>query len=316
MLGATFRTFGQTYLDMTLRSGGDLHVRIVERPALWMSPDALAALRRDMDAIAGACLPNDPLTYGVFDPQGDALTRSVITIVKDASGAPIALNALGVMTVAVQPEPHDVLHLGLVMVVPEQRQRKLSWVLYGLTCFLIFMRRQMRPIWVSSVTQVPAVVGMVDQMFSDVWPSPAGTAQSLSHLMLGTQIMAAHRDVFGVGDDAGFAPDSFVISAAYTGGSDALAKTWDQAAKHRDAAYNDLCARKLDYVRGDDLLQIGRMDMAAMRRYLQREVPRGAIAGLMVTALMVSLSRVILPVTHWLDAGKTWRSLRPWGRSA
>jgi len=312
MLGAALQTIGQTYLDVSLHTGPDLRVRIMERPAMWMAPTELDTLRTDMAQVAKACLPDAALTYGVFDPDSDALSRSVVTLVTDEAGRPIALNALGLMTVNVAPAPVDVLHLGLVMVAPDQRQRKLSWVLYGLTCFLIFIRRQMRPIWVSSVTQVPAVVGMVDQMFSDVWPRPDAPMQKLSHLMIATQIMAAHRCVFGVGDDAGFDPDRFVITNAYTGGSDALAKTWDQAAKHREQAYNTLCCDVLDYGRADDLLQLGRMDVAAMRRYLAREVPRGAVFGLIVTAAMVALSRVILPVTHWLDATKPWRSLRPW----
>lgn len=36
----------------------------------------------------------------------------------------------------------------------------------------------MRPLWVSSVTQVPAVVGMVSETFSQVFPAQDGTDQS------------------------------------------------------------------------------------------------------------------------------------------
>ena len=315
MLGAVFRSIGREHLDLSLRTGAGLRVRIYERPGKWMTPAELDALRAQLHTVAAQCLPDAQLDYGVFDPASGALDRSIVTVVSDRKGAPIAINALAPIHLDIVPEPVDVLHLGLVMVVPDQRQRKLSWVLYGLTCFLIFMRRQMRPVWITSVTQVPAVVGMVDQMFTGVRPSPDHAPQTLSHLMIAQAIMADHRHVFGVDASAGFYPDRFVITNAYKGGSDALAKTWDSAAKHRDAAYNTLCAAQLDYTRGDDLLQVGQMDMAAMRTYLAQEVPRSAIFRILGAAVIVGLRRVVLPVTYWADSAKPWGILRPAGRS-
>ena len=59
--------------------------------------------------------------------------------------------------------------------------------------------------------------------------------------------MRRHRRVFGVGEDAGFDEARFVITNAYTGGSDNLKKSFDVAPKHRDEAYNDFCREQLDY---------------------------------------------------------------------
>lgn len=311
MITAILKTIGRPYLDVGLRSG-DFRVRIVERPALWMEAGALAVLQDQLRVVAGKTLPAGDLTYGVFAADGARLRETVITLVTDRSGAPIAFNALAVMTVDVAPQPQQVLHLGLVMVDPEVQQKNLSWVLYGLTCFLIFSRRQLLLIYVSNVTQVPAVVGMVDQMFSQVWPAPGFEPRKLSHLMLARAIMRDQRAVFGVGDEAKFDEKSFVISNAYTGGSDALQKTWEAAPKHRDPAYNAYCEAALNYERGDDVLQLGLMDMAAMRRYLARAVPRSAVLSLLVAGLVVGLRRVVLPVVHWADAQQSWRDLRPW----
>ena len=104
---------------------------------------------------------------------------------------------------------------------------------------------------------------MVSQTFSDVFPSPHPDArQSFAHLQLARGIMSRHRAVFGVGEDAGFDETRFVITNAYTGGSDALKKTFEAAPKHRDEQYNVFCARELDYARGDDVLHLGRIDLA------------------------------------------------------
>ena len=73
--------------------------------------------------------------------------------------------------------------------------------------------------------------------------------------------MASHRKVFGVGPDAAFDEDRSVILNAYTGGSEELKKSFDAAPKHRDDAYNAMCADELDYARGDDFLQTGQINM-------------------------------------------------------
>ena len=299
-------------MDVTLRAGSDHTVRIGERPGLWMTDDALADLSGQLRTVAGRTLDAGKLTYGVFSGDKSRMEAVIVTLVSRQDGTPIAFNALAVMTLDTVPHPTDVLHLGLVMVDPDERSKNLSWVLYGLTCFLIFVRRQFRPIWVSNVTQVPAVVGMVSQMFSDVWPQPGTASRTLNHLLLGRRIMADHRHVFGVGPEAGFDEERFVIADAYTGGSDDLKKTWDAASKHRDARYNDYCAEVLDYDRGDDVLQLGQMDVAAMRKFLSREVPKSAVVGLLLTGGLVALRRLILPAIYWADSTQTWATLRPY----
>ena len=103
-----------------------------------------------------------------------------------------------------------------------------------------------------------------------------GARQSFAHLQLARGIMRRHRAVFGVGDDAGFDEARFVITDAYTGGSDALKKTFEVAPKHRDPQY-DAVLRPRARLRAEAtiVLQIGRIDLAGARRYLlQRSAAR------------------------------------------
>jgi len=313
MIGTAIRSLGRRHLDVTMRSGAAMTVRIIERPGQWMAQAELDLLCADLRLVASKTLAAGGLNYGVFSGDRARLEATIITLVRRSDGTPVAFNALAVMEVAMEPRPVEVLHLGLVMVDPDERSKSLSWVLYGLTCFLIFFRRQFRPVWISNVTQVPAVVGMVSEMFSDVWPrpEPAGERRTLTHLLLARRIMEGHRHVFGVGAEAGFDEARFVITDAYTGGSDDLKKTWEAAPKHRDDRYNAFCAQMLDYGRGDDLIQLGRMDLSAIRKYLSREVPKSAVLGLLLTGAMVALRRLILPVIHWSDSTQAWSILRP-----
>jgi hypothetical protein len=307
------QAFSQTSIDLTLRTHSGLRTRIVESPGLSLAQEQLDELVSQLRAVAAKTLPAGSLTYGIFSGEREKLSRAIVTLIyEEASGRPIAFNALSVMDVELDGEREQVTHLGLVMVDPDVQGQGLSWVLYGLTTLVLFARDGLRPKWISNVTQVPAVFGMVCETFSDVFPSPQPAArQNFAHLQLARGIMRLHRAVFGVGDEAGFDETRFVITDAYTGGSDALKKTYDAAPKHRDAQYNAFCARELDYARGDDVLQLGRIDLAGARRYLLREVPHGSLPALLAASAVLSLQRLILPILHWLDDTRAFGTLRP-----
>lgn len=300
------------YLQLRFRPSRDHSVEIVERPGLSLDQPALEELRGACGRVVSACLGGQQLDYGLFAPDGRAWDRSVITLVRrGGDGKPVAFNAMPLLPVTRGGQPTHVLHLGLVMVDPAERGGGLSWILYGLTCFALFVRGGLRPLWISSVTQVPAVVGMVAETFDDVYPAQAGTAPSFAHRHLAHQIMAGEREAFGVGPDAAFDPDTHVIANAYTGGSDNLKKSFSVAAKHRGERYNRFCAEALDYERGDDVLQIGRLDIGTARRFLARSVPPRALAQIAVQGAVIGLQAVLAPLLQWLDAAHPLGRLRP-----
>lgn len=313
MLGFWLKALTRPTLDLTLTTAPGLTTRIIERPGAVLDDAELAALVEQLRAVAGRTLAQGALTYGVFSDERERLSESIVTLISEtATGRPVAFNALAQMKLELNGEPERVTHLGLVMVDPEVRGRGLSWVLYGLTVLVLFVRGGLRPRWISNVTQVPGVVGMVCQTFSDVYPSPdGGSRQSFSHLSLARQIMRGHRHVFGVGPEAGFDEARSIITDAYTGGSDDLKKSFEQATQHREAHYNAFCREQLDYGRGDDLLQLGRMDLAAARRYLLGQVPRASLPGLIGASAFLLLQRLLLPLVYWLDDSRRFGTLRP-----
>ena len=307
------KALSQPTIDLSLRTQAGQRTRIVESPGVSLSPAELETLVSQLRTIAAKTLPQESLTYGIFSGEPQPLSRAIVTLISEEdTGRPIAFNALSVMDVVLDGEPAEVTHLGLVMVDPDVRGQGLSWVLYGLTALVLFARDGLRPKWISNVTQVPAVVGMVSDTFSDVFPQPSPDArQSFAHLQLARGIMRDHRAVFGVGVEAGFDEARFVITNAYTGGSDALKKSFESAPKHRNEQYNDFCARELDYARGDDVLQLGRIDLATARRYIMSEVPHGSLPALLAASAMLALQRLVLPIVYWMDDTRAFGTLRP-----
>jgi hypothetical protein len=305
------------YLKLTMNIGGGIKLRIVERPGLSLSPDELATLVADLRKIAATSLPAEELEYGILGGDRERAENVIVTLMVDSrTNEPVGFNALAPMEVSLAGRPVEVLHLGLVMLSPAVRGRGLTDVLYGLTCFLLFLRGQCRPIYMSNVTQVPAVFGMVSSVFDDVWPTPERTLDSsFTHRTLARQIMERYRYVFGVGPEAQFDEARSIILDSYTGGSDNLKKTFDEATKHRNPIYNDMCAKELDYNRGDDFLQIGQINMNALRRYLSSVATPQTAPWLAGQFAIFGIQSAILPVVHWFSDDRPFGALRPWKRA-
>ena len=207
------------FLDLEIRTDDAVDIRIVERPGRWLDDEALDALLAEMRYVVQRSLAGNALDYGVVGGSRRRLDDSIVTVIyAKGTKTPVAFNALAILPVSLRGREEEVLHLGLAMVDPDYRGHGLSWALYGLTVMLIFFRRQMRPLWISNVTQVPAVLGLVDSGFTNVYPTTHGKrAPTFAHLTIARQIMRHHRDAFGVGPDATFDAHRFVVTNSYTG---------------------------------------------------------------------------------------------------
>ena len=305
-------TFNRSHLDETVSARGGLAIRIVERPGRWMSADRLASVVGDLTTVVRSCIPAGDLAYGAASGDAGRLDASILTIVYDRDSRPIAFNALSILDCELRGRPVDVLHLGLVLVDPSARAQGFSSLLYGLTCFLLFARRQLRPLWISNVTQVPAVFGMVADNFASVYPtSDPADRQTFDHLHLARQIMNRHRSAFGVGEEAEFDEGRAVIRNAYTGGSDNLKKAFDAAPQHRDPAHNETCRRELDYDRGDDFLQLGQFNLHVAAGYFGRSANVVSPTALAVRFATLGVQSLVAPALQWFSAGVSWGELRP-----
>lgn len=301
------------YLDLEFPVADGLRARVVERPGLWMTSEQMTEVVEQMRHVARRTLRGETLDYGVLTGDVERLDHAILTLLYGPSGEPIGFNALALIDVTLQGVAEEVLHTGLVMVDPDFRSRRLSWVLYGLSVMLTYLHRRLRPLWISSVTQVPAVYGMVAESFDNVFPGAhGGTRRSYDHLVVARQIMEQHRHVFGVAEEAGFDPERFVIEDAYTGGSDNLKKTYEEAPKHRVEEFNRVCAEQLDYDRGDDFLQIGQFKLSTARRYLMRSVPRRSLGWLLYYGFFLLCGAIFIPMLHWFSADSRFGALRPW----
>jgi hypothetical protein len=303
------------YLNILFKSDRQTYTRVIETPGLWMSPAEVTQISNDLKNVVSKLGIGD-LDYGVIGGKKEAMDRAVLTIIYDAkTNQAFAFNALSVMNCTLRGKIHRVIHLGLVVVDPHYRAKGLSWILYGFTTFLLFLKNRFKPIWISNVTQVPAIIGMVSESFGNVFPNPrTQSRRTYDHLVLAREILQKHRSVFGVGDEAEFNEEQFVIKNAYTGGSDNLKKTFEQAPHHRNVIYNNFCKDQLNYSRGDDFLQLGQIDLKTYYNYMAHMLPSGSKLMVFYQVLFSVFELSFVPIVQWFSVHKQLGVLRPRGK--
>jgi len=267
--------------DWTLPIGREHDLRIVDRPAHALDPDALGALVDELRRVADRCLPPGHLRYGILSGARERLEAAVVAVVYERrTRRPVGFSAMSRLPVTLGARRLEVLHAGLCMIAPEVRRGGLCWLLTTAPALVAFARKGFTTLWVTNVTQVPAVAGVFTGAAGAVHPAPGRDGPpSPTHRRIAEQLMEHHRAAFGVGDDAELDGERFVIRNAYTGGSDALKKRFEDADEHRDPEINRLCRELLDYDRGDDLLQVGHLTVGVVctlvLRFAARLVWRG-----------------------------------------
>jgi hypothetical protein len=260
--------------EVSVQLRHDVDAVIYDRPGRWMDDAALARLQADLRGVARAAVPGS-LAYGVLMGERAPFENRLVVVARArATGGVVGFNALPWLDVRLPDRTLTVMHFGLLIIHPSHQRQGLQGLLHGLGVFSAFHRTQQRPLWISNVTEVPAVFGAVCDQVNDPYPTyRAGAAPSPLHRALATGIMEQHRHEFGVGPEAGFDADRFVITGSYTGGSDALKKTFESAPPHREAACNAFCGAELDYGRGDDFLQIAQLDATVVTNWITRRIP-------------------------------------------
>jgi hypothetical protein len=267
-----------TRREVVVRLTERVEATIYDRPGLWMNDAQLEVLRSELRGVARAAIPGD-LVYGVFRPDRAPYENRLVVVGRliDPTGDEppiIGFNAMPVLKVPVGGKTVHVMHLGLLVIHPRHQRKGYQGLLYGLGGISLFNRMPEGPVWISNVTEVPAVFGAVAEQFGETWPRP-GVAEppDKTYRDIAVGIMTHCRHEFGVGPEANFDANRFVIEGSYTGGSDALKKTFDSAPRHKNPAVNEYCKAQLDYGRGDDFLQIAKLDGTVVGNYFTNRIP-------------------------------------------
>lgn len=287
----------------TIPLGRSLEFVVYERPGAWCSEEELNSLVKDLRQVAMAGQEGREIPfYGPLEGKRDDMAYRIISVAYDRKqNKPVGFSAQSYLPLEEGQFKTEVVHLGLIYVDPTLQGKSISYLLSLLPNILILIKSGFRNTWVSSVSQVPAVVGLVASNYSDVYPSHLkGSRQSFWHRKLASLIMSRHRSVFGVGDDATFELDHQIIRNAYTGGSDNMKKTFDQSAMHRLPEVNSMCQKNLDYERGDDYLQLGKLGHDVITGLFKNKMRNLSRVHIFLNLLLILIATGLLPVIRWI----------------
>ena len=292
---------GSTRISLSIPIG-TIKYKIYECPGLWCSDSELQKITNDLNIIAKNCHGDKDIPeYGVLEGNREDMSKRLITIAYDRkTKKPIGFSAQIFLDLIDGNFHEKILHLGLIYVDKSVRGKNITYLLSVFPNLLIVLKNGFRDIWISNVTQVPAVVGLVSQNYLDVYPNIDNNAQSFYHKRLGELIIKDHNHSFGVGKDASYESEKQIIRNAYTGGSDNLKKTFAEAPKHRNEKINELCESSLDYNRGDDFLQLGRLSTFGFIRLYKGKIGSGNILTLSITFISVFCMSIFVPIVRWM----------------
>lgn len=296
----------EDFFSCELQISEKLYFKIWERPGRWCDEEELKKITKDVrSVIDNSDDGKDTPEYGILTGDKADLEQRVVSIIYDESDEAIGFSAQAYIDLKIGLTPISVLHLGLVYISDKARGKNITVLLYSLPSLILMMKNAFRKQWISNVTQVPAVFGLVQDFYSKTWPSLNMKSPSYEHKVLAKRIYDEAKEVFGVGEDSSFDYKRHIIINAYTGGSDNLKKTFEECTPYRlNDEVNTYMKENLDYDRGDDVLQLAQLDIWLFVKVLKNKVIRSNYSAVVFNLFIFFFIALILPYLRWLIPNK------------
>lgn len=243
-----------------------------DQPGRWMTDTQLSTLVDELASIAVDSI-DAPLAHRLFDESNAraAFSNRVVSVAYNAKGTPVGFTAL----VYIPFEGSFLIHLGLTMIRRSARGRRLQGKLFTKVLALATLNRWRFAYPVTNIAASPAGIGNVADYFDDVFPHYAGIiARQPAHLQMARHVLGHYRHEFGCSALATFNEETFVVRGSNQkdgGGSAAFIKRDGKpVSQHRHPTCNAFCTERLDFAKGDELLQVGRFNvMSSIAKYVR-----------------------------------------------
>jgi len=226
-----------------------------DRPGTWMTEDQLDALQERLIGVAVRRLGSRP-QYGFF-ADSRCLDNKLVTICS-RDGQDLCFNAMAYLG---EYRNRPVVHLGSVYSLEGQKGR--MQMLYLWSSLYLLIRHGFRKVYITSLTHTPRIFGSVEKSYSKVYPcAGADRDPEPFHIEIRDLLMKTYLKEFPFMTPP-VIDEYFVIKGfrRMADGSLLFPDTRATVPKHRQSAYNTFCLERLDYENGDDILQVGIMQI-------------------------------------------------------
>ena len=241
---------------------------VIFYPGKTLNVKQRETLVAELREVAASCFIETP-NYQALSGEKSELDKAVICLGRDEHG-----RLLGFCSALSLPvENHkNVLHLGLTCVHPDARGTNMTHHLTSkLMLKYLFKESLLGETWITNCACVLSSLGNVAMYFENLYPSPYGEKQpSQKHLDIAKAVDAFHRDSIAINDEAIFNIDSFVFEGSVDG-TVFEKDSNDQRFHHRDESLTEFYQALLNFERGDEALQIGKVSLLTFPKYLARK---------------------------------------------
>lgn len=255
-----------------MATGSSCRVEFLYRPGEHLGQEAIERLSSELREIAAPCFSEIP-DYQCLTGTRESLSDKVIAIGRLGDG-----RAVGFCSAVLLPVEGmgDVLHLGLTCVHPDARSLRLTTRLMSRLVITYFLRhRHLRRVWCSNVACVLSSLGNVALNFDRVYPSPHGPERpSETHLKIARAIDAQHREAIYIDPQAVLDEEAFVFRRSVPG-TMFQKEEEDARYRHRDRELNDYYASRMSFEDGDEVVQVGYVDLFSLFAFARRQLPFG-----------------------------------------
>jgi hypothetical protein len=238
-------------------------------PGKTMSDEELNELTADLKEVATACFDELP-NYQVLTGKREEFERAVIIVARDKMG-----RAKGFCSSLVFPveKVGNVLHLGLTCVHPSARGKRLTHKLSSKLLLKYLLKESpMSETWVTNCACVLSSLGNVAMYFEDIYPSPYGAeVPTMTHVNIAKDISRRFREPIAINEDADFNMGTFVFEGSVDGTS-FQKDSEDQRYHHRNKELTKFYQDILNFDKGDEVLQVGKVSMLTFPKYIMRNV--------------------------------------------
>jgi len=233
-----------------------------------MSQDDLQKFHFELLNVAKTCLDEIP-NYQCLSGRKEEFDRLIISVVRNESGKMLGFCSSYILDGGALG---NILHLGLTCVSPEARGLKFTHTLTSkVVQHFLFKYSLFKSSWVTNVACVLSSLGNVSMYFDDVYPSPAVKAPCSEQMKVASLINLKYRNELYVPRKAKFNKDTFVFEESVLGNM-FQKEAFDKRYLHRNNELNDYFRNLMNFERGDEILQVGKVSLMTFPSYFFRKI--------------------------------------------
>ena len=227
-------------------------IEIFDSPGKWMSPSGLEQVRRRIVDITYRSCGKHPAKGLYVDTS---LMKDKIIGICSRNGKDCAFNA---MVCIGRYSGREILHTGPAYCRDENNGIVSLLFFFALQYF--FLKNRLRTFYLTTITHVPKVFGLMAQCIDNVYPNekqdavPTREQIAIRNILADTYIREIEPE-YQVCRTGSFVLKGF--RRQKDGSMVPYPHTAENVPKHRKSAYNDRCLHLIDYERGDALIQVG-----------------------------------------------------------